>query len=51
MNINVSYVTNIEAGRVNLTVGRLANNAEALGTGLDIRLPVLTREPIRLMPG
>jgi transcriptional regulator with XRE-family HTH domain len=51
MNVNASYVTNIEAGRVNLTVGQLANIAEALGTGLDVRLPVLDREPIRLMPG
>jgi transcriptional regulator with XRE-family HTH domain len=51
MSVNVSYSTNIEAGRGNLTVGQLANIAEALGTGLDVRLPVLDREPIRLMPG
>lgn len=48
MNVNPTYVSNVEAGRVNLTVGQLANIAEALGTGLDVRLPVLDREPIRL---
>jgi transcriptional regulator with XRE-family HTH domain len=47
MGVNASYVTNVEAGRVNLTVGQLANIAEAMGTGLDVRLPVLDREPVR----
>jgi transcriptional regulator with XRE-family HTH domain len=41
MNLNASYVTNVEAGRVNLTVGQFVNIAE----------PVLDREPICLMPG
>ena len=48
MKVNPTYVSNVEAGRVNLTVGQLANIADALGTGLDVRLPVLDREPIRL---
>ena len=48
MNVNPTYVSNVEAGRVNLTVGQLANIAEALGTGLDVRFPVLDREPVRL---
>jgi transcriptional regulator with XRE-family HTH domain len=47
MGVNASYVTNVEAGRVNLTVGQLANIAEALGTGLDVRLPILSRKPVR----
>lgn len=47
MDVNPSYVTNVEAGRVNLTVGQLANIAMALGTGLDVRLPVLVNEPVR----
>jgi transcriptional regulator with XRE-family HTH domain len=51
MNVNASYVTNIESGRVNLTAGELANIAQALGTGSDFQLPVLDREPIRLTPG
>ena len=48
MGVNPSYVTNVEAGRVNLTVGQLANIADALGTGLDVRLPVLDSKPVRL---
>jgi transcriptional regulator with XRE-family HTH domain len=48
MGVNPSYVTNVEAGRVNLTVGQLANIASALGTGLDVRLPVLSSEPVRI---
>jgi transcriptional regulator with XRE-family HTH domain len=51
MNVNASYVTNIESGRVYLTAGQLANIAQALGTGLDFQLPVLDREPNRLTPG
>jgi len=46
MGVNASYVTNVEAGRVNLTVGQLANIADALGTGLDVRLPLLDSEPV-----
>jgi transcriptional regulator with XRE-family HTH domain len=47
MGVNPTYVTNVEAGRVNLTVGQLANIASAMGTGLEIRLPVLPSEPVR----
>ena len=48
MGVNPSYITNVEAGRVNLTVGQLANIAEALGAGLDIKLVRLDTEPVRL---
>jgi transcriptional regulator with XRE-family HTH domain len=48
MQVNASYVANIEAGRANLTVGQLAHIAEALGAGLDVRLPILAREAIRI---
>jgi transcriptional regulator with XRE-family HTH domain len=41
MGVNPTYVTNVEAGRVNLTVGQLANIADALGTGLEVRLAML----------
>jgi hypothetical protein len=34
------YVAKVEAGRANLTVGQLANFAMALGTGLEIVLPI-----------
>jgi transcriptional regulator with XRE-family HTH domain len=41
LSVNASYVTNVEAGRVNLTVGQLAAFAEALETGLRVELPIL----------
>jgi transcriptional regulator with XRE-family HTH domain len=46
--VNPSYVTNLEAGRVNATVGQLAHIAEALGAGLDVNFPLLASEPVRL---
>ena len=48
LGVNPSYVTNLEAGRVNATVGQLAHVAEALGAGLDVNFPVLASEPVRL---
>ena len=48
MEVNPSYVANVEAGRVNVTVGQLANLAQALGTGLDVRFPALDRGPVQL---
>jgi transcriptional regulator with XRE-family HTH domain len=48
MGVNPSYVTNVEAGRVNVTVGQLANVAQALGTGLDVRFPELDHGPVQL---
>jgi transcriptional regulator with XRE-family HTH domain len=47
MAVNPSYVANLEAGRVNATVGQLAHVAEALGAGLDIGFPQLDTERIR----
>lgn len=40
LGVSGSYVARIEAGRDNLTVGQLANIAEALGVGLDIAFRV-----------
>jgi transcriptional regulator with XRE-family HTH domain len=37
-----SYVANVEAGRVNLTVGQLARVADALGADLKISLPQIS---------
>lgn len=48
LGISRSYVSNLEAGRVNVTVGQLANIAAALKVGLQIRLPSVTRAPVRL---
>jgi transcriptional regulator with XRE-family HTH domain len=41
-----SYVANVEAGRENLTIGKLAQIADALGTALQIRLEVVERATI-----
>jgi transcriptional regulator with XRE-family HTH domain len=45
MGITPSYLTNLEAGRVNVTVGQLATFAEAIHAGLEIRLPQLPAPP------
>jgi transcriptional regulator with XRE-family HTH domain len=41
-----SYVTNVEAGRLNLTIGQLARIADALGADLHISLPLIEVEPV-----
>jgi hypothetical protein len=38
----------LSAGRVNVTVGQLANIATALKVGLEIRLRAVPRERVRL---
>lgn len=43
---SASYITNIEAGRANVTVGQLAHIADALGAGLTIDLPLIEDETI-----
>lgn len=44
LNATQSYVSAVEAGRRNLTVGQLANIADALGTGLRIEFELVERE-------
>ena len=44
-----SYVANVEAGRVNLTVGQLARVADALGADLQISLPRISVVPTRVV--
>jgi transcriptional regulator with XRE-family HTH domain len=44
LGVSASYVAAVEAGRENLTVGQLANIANAIGVGLDISFPVPARE-------
>jgi transcriptional regulator with XRE-family HTH domain len=46
MAVNPSYIANLEAGRMNATVGQLAHVAEALGAGLDVAFPQLDTERI-----
>lgn len=50
MAVTQSYVANLEAGRVNVTVGQLAHVAEALGAGFAVTFPSLDTERIRLSP-
>ncbi len=40
------YVTNVEAGRTNLTVGQLALIATALDAVIDLNLRLIEREPL-----
>lgn len=40
-----TYVTNVEAGRLNLTLGQLTRIASALGAALDVKLPLVEAEP------
>jgi transcriptional regulator with XRE-family HTH domain len=39
MGVKAPYVAGLEAGTRNLTLGQLANIADALGRGLDISFP------------
>jgi transcriptional regulator with XRE-family HTH domain len=39
LDLTTPYVSNVEAGRVNLTVGQLARFADALGSDLQLHLP------------
>ncbi len=43
-----TYVTNVEAGRLNLTLGQLTRVAAALGADLQVSLPLVTIEPTRV---
>ena len=43
-----AYVANVEAGRENLTLGQLANLAQALEAGLDITFPLPERASVEV---
>ena len=43
-----TYVTNLEAGRLNLTLGQLTRVASAIGADLRVSLPLVTIEPSRV---
>lgn len=49
MSVKAPYIAGIEAGSRNLTLGQLANIADALGRGLDITFPAVEAE-YRRMP-
>ena len=44
MGVKPPYVAGLEAGKRNVTLGQLANIADALGRGLDITFPVVAAE-------
>lgn len=44
MGVKAPYVAGLEAGARNLTLGQLANVADALGRGLDITFPTVAAE-------
>jgi transcriptional regulator with XRE-family HTH domain len=44
LGVNASYITNVEAGRVNLTVGQLAALSEALNAALRVEIEPLPSE-------
>ena len=48
LDVTPPYITNVEAGRVNLTIGQLANIASALGTAFEVHLPVVERQAVTL---
>lgn len=44
LKVQPPYVSAIEAGRVNLTIGQLGAVASALGVGFDVEFTIPTRE-------
>lgn len=48
LRVSPSYISNLEAGRVNVTVGQLANIASAMNVALDFHLRAVPRQRIRL---
>jgi transcriptional regulator with XRE-family HTH domain len=52
LELTIPYISNVEAGRVNLTVGQLARFADALGSDLRLSLPrIEIAEPAVRVPG
>lgn len=43
------YVTNVEAGRVNLTLGQLSRIASAMGADVHLSLPLIEIQPTRVV--
>jgi transcriptional regulator with XRE-family HTH domain len=44
-----TYVTNVEAGRLNLTLGQLTRVAAAIGADVHVSMPLVTFEPSRVV--
>jgi transcriptional regulator with XRE-family HTH domain len=45
---SATYIANIEAGRVNLTIGQLTRVAAALGADLQVSLPLVDIAPAQV---
>jgi transcriptional regulator with XRE-family HTH domain len=43
-----AYIAKVETGRANLTLGQLAAFADALNAGLDVQLPLIERQRVKL---
>lgn len=43
-----TYVSNVEAGRLNLTLGQLTRVASAIGADVRVSLPLVTIKPARV---
>ncbi len=48
LGVSPAYITNVEAGRLNLTIGQLAHIAAAMQVGLEVRLPTVERRAVQL---
>lgn len=48
LDTSAAYVTNVEAGRLNLTLGQLTRIAAAIGADLQVSLPLVTIKPTRV---
>lgn len=48
MDVSASYITNLEAGRINPTVGQIANIANALGMEYEIQFREVPRRDVKL---
>jgi transcriptional regulator with XRE-family HTH domain len=48
LNTSPTYITNVEAGRLNLTLGQLTRVAAAIGADVRVSLPLVTFEPSRV---
>lgn len=46
LSVTAPYVAKVESGRANVTIGQLGNFAAALGTALEVKLPIVERAEV-----
>lgn len=49
LHATATYITNVEAGRVNLTLGQLSRIAAAMGADVHVSLPLIEIKPARIV--